>query len=68
LPKVENVVSRICKGIYINPVTAQVYRSGYLPFLDASVFYTSVQPIALQADVATSDTEIYFDTNKFLNT
>lgn len=68
LPKVEDVVSRICKGIYINPVTAQVYRSGYLPFLDASVFYTSVQPIALQADVATNDVVITFDTTNFLNT
>jgi hypothetical protein len=68
LPKIEDIVSRICKGIYINPVNSQIFRSGYLPFLDASVFYTSVQPIALQADVATNDVVITFDTTNFLNT
>ena len=68
IPKVEDVVSRICKGIYINPVTAQIYRGGYLPFLDASTFYTSVQPIALQDDVATTDVVITFDTTNFLDT
>lgn len=68
IPKVEDVVSRICKGIYINPVNAQIYRGGYLPFLDASTFYTSVQPIALTADVATTDVVITFDTTNFLST
>lgn len=68
LPKIEDVVSRICKGIYINPVNAQIFRSGYLPFLDATVFYTSVQPIALQDDVETTDIVITFDTTNFLNT
>lgn len=68
LPKIEDIVSRICKWIYINPVNAQVFRSGYLPFLDAKAFYTSVQPIALQDDVATNDVVISFDTTNFLNT
>lgn len=66
--KLESIVSRVCKGIYINPVTAQRYKSGYLPFLDKVTFYTSVQPIALTEDVALWDTTISFDTTNFLNT
>lgn len=66
LPKIENVVGRICKWIFINPVDKQVYRWGYLPFLDASVFYTGVLPTSLTAAVATSDTTISFDATGFL--
>lgn len=65
LPKIEDVITRICKGEFLNVATGQRYRSWYLPFLDKTVFYTGVKEKSLSADVATTDTEVDFTATDF---
>lgn len=67
LPKIESIIKRICQGKYIHPITQQIYRWGYLPFLDAQAFYTTVVPVSLTADVATTDVTISLDASGLLD-
>lgn len=67
VPKMNNIVDRICKWSIVSITDKRKYRAWYLPFLHVTAFYTFVQPKSNTVAVATSDTEITVDTTKYLD-
>lgn len=62
VPKLNNIVSRICKKILINPQNQQRYTAWDLPFLRGTEFFEKVQRRNLTELVETADTDVYLDT------
>lgn len=68
IPKINSIVNRICKWIYINPITAQRYTAGDLPFTRKQKFYTIVDKQTATADVAIWATVVSFVSTTFTTT
>lgn len=67
VPKINSVVSRVCKWAIVDIFTRQFYRSGDLPFLRLTEHYALVQPQAATADIDIWDTTISVDCSGFLS-
>lgn len=67
VPKLDDIVRRICQWQVVSVIDKTKYRSGYLPFLEATAFYTYVQPVSNSVAIATTDTEITADTTNYLD-
>lgn len=65
IPKINSIVNRICKWIYINPITWQRYTAGDLPFTRKQQFYTIVDKQTATADVAIWATVVSFVSTTF---
>jgi len=68
IPKINSIVNRICKWIYINPITWQRYTAGDLPFTRKQQFYTIVDKQTATADVAIWATVVSFVSTTFATT
>lgn len=58
IPKINQIVSRICKKILINPTTQQRHTAWDLPFLRGTEFYSSVHKRSLSDEVEIGDTTV----------
>lgn len=65
VPKINDIVRRICNWQVVSLIDKRKYRSWYLPFLDKQTFYTHVEPQSTSAAITTSDTEITVTTTYY---
>lgn len=62
VPKLNQIVSRICKKIIINPQNQQRYTAGDLPFLRGTEFYENVQRRNITDEIELGDLSVSIDT------
>jgi hypothetical protein len=51
LPKINRVQTQICKGLYVDVLTRQRYKSGDLRFLRKRMFFSVPRFVVIQSNV-----------------
>lgn len=67
-PKINSVISQICRGEYTNVLDNSILRGWKLPFLEAKKQYQRYIPAKLTALLTAGDTEINIDTTNYETT